>query len=113
MTGNVSIDSNGDRSADYVLLMMKTTKNAQVSLLEQPELCELLETLYPMQGEEVSSDEMVPVAKYLGRTNSFGQDDTSVIYWPGRGVGSPPPDTPQCGFDGSLCDKRQWTYYIT
>ena len=48
---------------------------------------------------------MVPVARYLGRTNSFGLDVTADIVWPERGVGNPPPDTPECGFDGSLCDK--------
>ena len=87
MTGNVSIDANGDRSADYVLLMLRTFRNSE--------------------GEEESSSDMVPVAGYLGKTNSFGLDQTSEIYWPRRGVGLPPPDTPECGFDGALCDKRQ------
>lgn len=78
VTGDVSINSNGDRSADYALL-----------------------DLDPRKGE------FKVVAIYRGRTNSFEMDDTASIHWPNREGGEPPSDMPECGFDGSLCEKSK------
>ncbi|XP_052786457.1 atrial natriuretic peptide receptor 1-like isoform X2 [Mya arenaria] len=73
ITGNVSIDDNGDRNADYSLLDMD-----------------------PVTGEfEV-------VANYFGNTKRYEQVDGKSIRWAG-GLDRAPPDTPKCGFDNSKC----------
>ena len=47
--------------------------------------------------------EFQAVIIYKGVTNSFERVPNRTIHWPNRQ--DPPPDTPQCGFDGSLCRK--------
>ncbi|CAG5131906.1 unnamed protein product, partial [Candidula unifasciata] len=73
ITGNVSIDANGDRNADYSLL-----------------------DLNPKTGRfEV-------VANYFGNERYYRRVEGKEIHWAGGRQG-PPPDTPKCGFDGSKC----------
>lgn len=70
ITGNVSIDQNGDRYSDYSLL-----------------------DLDPEQGK------FVEVAYYSGAQNALRQ--MTDFHWVG---GSPPKDSPICGWDHSKCD---------
>ncbi|CAI9726824.1 atrial natriuretic peptide receptor 1-like isoform X2 [Octopus vulgaris] len=73
ITGTVSIDENGDRSADYSLLDMD-----------------------PLTGKfEV-------VANYFGNKKQYVPVPNRTIHWAG-GRKFPPPDTPECGYDGSKC----------
>ncbi|XP_053387549.1 atrial natriuretic peptide receptor 1-like isoform X2 [Mercenaria mercenaria] len=73
ITGNVSIDDNGDRNADYSLLDMD-----------------------PETGEfEV-------VANYFGNTKRYEPVAGKHIRWAGN-YEHAPPDTPKCGFDNSKC----------
>ncbi|CAG0882506.1 unnamed protein product [Darwinula stevensoni] len=76
ITGTVSIDENGDRKADYSLLDMD-----------------------PKTGV------FHVVANYFGVTGELKDVEGKSIHWAG-GRDSPPPDTPQCGFDGSLCPDK-------
>ncbi|PVD36154.1 hypothetical protein C0Q70_03127 [Pomacea canaliculata] len=77
ITGNVSIDANGDRNADYSLL-----------------------DLNPQTGKfEV-------VANYYGNKKRYEAVPGKSIHWAGGRTG-PPPDTPVCGFDGSKCPPEE------
>ncbi|XP_046686862.1 atrial natriuretic peptide receptor 1 isoform X1 [Homalodisca vitripennis] len=73
ITGDVNIDANGDRIADYSLLDM------------DPETAEFK-----------------VVANYIGLKHSLEYVPNTRIHWAG-GRQNPPPDTPLCGFDNSLC----------
>ncbi|XP_031367496.1 atrial natriuretic peptide receptor 1-like isoform X4 [Apis dorsata] len=73
ITGDVNIDENGDRIADYSLLDM---------------------------NPETSKFEIV--ANYYGANKTLQYVAGKRIHWSG-GRSKPPPDTPTCGFDGSLC----------
>ncbi|XP_076296044.1 atrial natriuretic peptide receptor 1 isoform X2 [Lasioglossum baleicum] len=73
ITGDVNIDENGDRIADYSLLDM----NPETSRFEI-------------------------VANFYGANKTFEYVLGKRIHWSG-GRDEPPPDTPTCGFDGSLC----------
>ncbi|KZC11079.1 Atrial natriuretic peptide receptor 2 [Dufourea novaeangliae] len=73
ITGDVNIDENGDRIADYSLLDM---------------------------NPETSKFEIV--ANYYGANKTLEYLPGKMIHWSG-GRTDPPPDTPTCGFDGSLC----------
>ncbi|KAK1122590.1 hypothetical protein K0M31_009035 [Melipona bicolor] len=73
ITGDVNIDENGDRIADYSLLDM---------------------------NPETSKFEIV--ANYYGANKTLQYISGKRIHWSG-GRSEPPPDTPTCGFDGSLC----------
>ncbi|XP_071083341.1 atrial natriuretic peptide receptor 1-like isoform X2 [Haliotis cracherodii] len=73
ITGTVSIDQNGDRNADYSLLDLN------------PE-----------------TDTFEVVANYYGNKKQYEPVEHKTIHWAG-GRNSPPPDTPDCGFDGSKC----------
>ncbi|XP_078038727.1 atrial natriuretic peptide receptor 1 [Augochlora pura] len=73
ITGDVNIDENGDRIADYSLLDM----NPETSRFEI-------------------------VANFYGANKTFEYVPGKKIHWSG-GRGDAPPDTPTCGFDGSLC----------
>ncbi|KOX79706.1 Atrial natriuretic peptide receptor 1 [Melipona quadrifasciata] len=73
ITGDVNIDKNGDRIADYSLLDM----NPDTSKFEI-------------------------VANYYGANKTLQYIPGKRIHWSG-GRSEPPPDTPTCGFDGSLC----------
>jgi hypothetical protein len=42
------------------------------------------------------------VANYIGATRTLEYVPETKIYWAG-GRTDPPPDTPTCGFDNSLC----------
>lgn len=42
------------------------------------------------------------VATYVAANSSLQFVENRPIHWAG-GRTSPPPDTPRCGFDGSLC----------
>ena len=76
ITGNISIDENGDRNADFSLLDMD-----------------------PVTGS------FEPVANYYGVTKEVVDLPGKRIHWPG-GLHTPPPDTPKCGFDGSKCTQK-------
>ncbi|CAK9824817.1 Atrial natriuretic peptide receptor 1 [Anthophora retusa] len=73
ITGDVNIDENGDRIADYSLLDM---------------------------NPETSTFQIV--ANYYGANKTLEYIPGKRIHWSG-GRSEPPPDTPTCGFDGSLC----------
>ncbi|XP_063981286.1 atrial natriuretic peptide receptor 1 isoform X3 [Diachasmimorpha longicaudata] len=73
ITGDVTIDENGDRLADYSLLDM---------------------------NPETSKFEIV--ANYYGANKTLEYVPGKRIHWSGGRL-EPPPDTPQCGYDGSLC----------
>jgi atrial natriuretic peptide receptor A len=73
ITGNVTIDKNGDRLSDYSLLDMN-----------------------PVTGQfEI-------VANYLHNAVGLEFVDGKKIHWPGD-RDHPPEDHPKCGFDNSLC----------
>ncbi|XP_046544538.1 receptor-type guanylate cyclase gcy-28-like isoform X3 [Haliotis rubra] len=73
ITGTVSIDQNGDRNADYSLLDLNP-----------------------------DTDTFEVVANYYGNKKQYEPVEHKSIHWAG-GRNSPPPDTPDCGFDGSKC----------
>ncbi|XP_011301301.1 atrial natriuretic peptide receptor 1 isoform X6 [Fopius arisanus] len=73
ITGDVTIDENGDRLADYSLLDM---------------------------NPETSKFEIV--ANYYGANKTLEYVPGKRIHWSGGRL-EPPPDTPKCGYDGSLC----------
>ncbi|VDN18669.1 unnamed protein product [Dibothriocephalus latus] len=77
IAGHVSVDANGDRNADYSLLDMD-----------------------PETGE------FDVVANYYGNEKEYVPVSTKTIDW-ANAENVPPPDTPVCGFDGTLC--RQTT----
>lgn len=75
ITGNVSIDSNGDRLSDYSLLDM----NPNTSHFEI-------------------------VAVYYHNNEKLKFIENKRIHWTG-GKTEPPADRPECGFDNSLCPE--------
>ncbi|XP_068619964.1 atrial natriuretic peptide receptor 1-like [Battus philenor] len=81
ITGEVIIDANGDRVASYSLLDM----NPNTSKFEV-------------------------VATYIAANSSLQFVANRPIHWAG-GRTSPPPDTPECGFDGSLCPDNSLPVY--
>ncbi|XP_063382132.1 atrial natriuretic peptide receptor 1-like isoform X3 [Cydia fagiglandana] len=81
ITGEVIIDSNGDRVASYSLLDMDpNTSKFQV------------------------------VATYVAANKSLQFNPDRPIHWAG-GSTDPPRDTPICGFDGSLCPDKSLPVY--
>ncbi|XP_047986095.1 atrial natriuretic peptide receptor 1-like isoform X2 [Leguminivora glycinivorella] len=81
ITGDVIIDSNGDRVASYSLLDMDpNTSKFQV------------------------------VATYVAANKSLQFHPDRPIHWAGGGT-EPPRDTPICGFDGSLCPDKSLPVY--
>ncbi|CAH2054244.1 unnamed protein product, partial [Iphiclides podalirius] len=81
ITGEVIIDANGDRVASYSLLDM----NPNTSKFEV-------------------------VATYIAANSSLQFIANRPIHWAG-GRNTPPPDTPECGFDGSLCPDNSLPVY--
>ncbi|XP_074600030.1 atrial natriuretic peptide receptor 1-like [Brevipalpus obovatus] len=83
INGDVSIDANGDRLVDYTMLDMN-----------------------PDTGDyEV-------VLTYLSANASIRIEANKTIHWAGGRL-NPPPDTPECGFDGALCaDEKLQTLII-
>ncbi|XP_041982760.1 atrial natriuretic peptide receptor 1 isoform X2 [Aricia agestis] len=81
ITGEVIINDNGDRVASYSLLDM----NPHTSKFEV-------------------------VATYVAANASLQFVENRPIHWAG-GRTSPPPDTPKCGFDGSLCPDNSLPVY--
>ncbi|XP_011693285.1 PREDICTED: atrial natriuretic peptide receptor 1-like isoform X1 [Wasmannia auropunctata] len=81
ITGDVNIDENGDRIADYSLLDM----NPETSRFEI-------------------------VANYYGANKTLEYIPGKKIHWAGGRL-EPPPDTPTCGFDGSLCPDNSLPGY--
>ncbi|KAL4216489.1 Nitrogen permease regulator 2 [Mactra antiquata] len=77
ITGNVSIDDNGDRNADYSLLDM-----------------------------DPDTGEFEVVANYFGNTKTYEQVPGKQIRWAGN-YEHAPPDTPKCGFDNSKCPPKE------
>ncbi|CAG5121689.1 unnamed protein product, partial [Candidula unifasciata] len=77
ITGTVSIDDNGDRNADYSLLDM----DPKTSIFKV-------------------------VANYFGNIKKYQPVDNVSIHWAG-GRNEAPPDTPECGFDGSKCPPEE------
>ncbi|XP_034940599.1 atrial natriuretic peptide receptor 1-like isoform X1 [Chelonus insularis] len=73
ITGDVNIDENGDRIADYSLLDM----------------------------DPITSKFEI-VANYYGANKTLEYVPGKRIHWSGGRL-EPPPDTPKCGYDGSLC----------
>ncbi|CAH0678051.1 unnamed protein product [Spodoptera exigua] len=81
ITGEVDINSNGDRVASYSLLDMNpNTSQFQV------------------------------VATYVAADSTLQFIKDRPIHWAG-GRTTPPPDTPVCGFDGSLCPDNSLPVY--
>lgn len=81
ITGNVSVDENGDRHVDYSVL-----------------------DLDPRNGK------FQVVANFYGARNEFVPESNRSVHWPGGRV-SPPPDVPPCGFDGALCEKNTFPHW--
>lgn len=81
LAGYVHIDTNGDRIADYSLLDM-----------------------------DPATDTFHTVANYIGATRTLEYVPGTKIYWAG-GRTDPPPDTPTCGFDNSLCPDNSLPGY--
>ncbi|XP_049885552.1 atrial natriuretic peptide receptor 1 isoform X2 [Pectinophora gossypiella] len=81
ITGEVVIDKNGDRVASYSLLDM----NPLTSKFEV-------------------------VATYVAANSSLQFIKDRPIHWAGGRL-TPPPDTPECGFDGSLCPDNSLPVY--
>ncbi|XP_036142551.1 atrial natriuretic peptide receptor 1 isoform X2 [Monomorium pharaonis] len=81
ITGDVNIDENGDRIVDYSLLDM----NPETSRFEI-------------------------VANYYGVNKTLEYVPGKQIHWAGGRL-EPPPDTPTCGFDGSLCPDNSLPGY--
>ncbi|XP_078329452.1 atrial natriuretic peptide receptor 1-like isoform X8 [Crassostrea virginica] len=77
ITGTVSIDSNGDRNADYSLLDMNPT-----------------------------TGKFEVVANYFGKDKKYIAVKDKKIHWAGNRK-SAPPDTPKCGFDGAKCPPEK------
>lgn len=85
ITGNVSIDVNGDRLSDYSLLDMN-----------------------PNNSEfEIVANYFHSSEKNSGLTFVEGKK----IHWPFRPDNSPPSDRPLCGFDNSLCPENSTTLF--
>ncbi|RVE44226.1 hypothetical protein evm_011125 [Chilo suppressalis] len=81
ITGEVVIDDNGDRVASYSLLDM----NPITSKFEV-------------------------VATYVAANSSLQFIPERPIHWAGGRL-TPPPDTPECGFDGTLCPDNSIPVY--
>ncbi|CAB3381316.1 Hypothetical predicted protein [Cloeon dipterum] len=81
IAGDVTIDSNGDRVADYSLLDLDPETNS-----------------------------FHVVANYVGQNRSLEFEPGKKIHWAG-GRTSAPLDTPVCGFDGSLCPDNSLPGY--
>uniref|UniRef100_A0A6P7GTR8 Atrial natriuretic peptide receptor 1 n=1 Tax=Diabrotica virgifera virgifera TaxID=50390 RepID=A0A6P7GTR8_DIAVI len=82
ITGQVRIDSNGDRDADYSIL-----------------------DLNPITGKfEV-------VGHYNGLTKEYSPVPDKKIHWPGGRTDSPP-DIPLCGFMGNSPECRNYDYFV-
>ncbi|XP_021915452.1 atrial natriuretic peptide receptor 1-like isoform X4 [Zootermopsis nevadensis] len=81
LAGQVNIDANGDRIADYSLLDM----------------------------DPVTSS-FHTVANYIGATRTLEYVPDTKIHWAGDRT-DPPPDTPTCGFDNSLCPDNSLPGY--
>ncbi|XP_046625921.1 atrial natriuretic peptide receptor 1 isoform X2 [Neodiprion virginianus] len=81
ITGDVNIDTNGDRIADYSLLDMNP-KTLKFEI----------------------------VANYYGANQSLEYVPGRSIHWSGERQ-EPPPDTPTCGFDGTLCPDNSLPGY--
>nr|CAD7414456.1 unnamed protein product [Timema poppensis] len=50
------------------------------------------------------------VANYIGLKQKLEFVEDTVIHWAGGRLG-PPPDTPKCGFDNSLCPEEGFHGY--
>ncbi|XP_070155768.1 atrial natriuretic peptide receptor 1 isoform X2 [Polyergus mexicanus] len=81
ITGDVNIDENGDRIADYSLLDM-----------------------------DPATSRFEIVANYYGANKTLEYIPGKKIHWAGGRL-EPPPDTPTCGFDGSLCPDNSLPGY--
>ncbi|XP_050448836.1 atrial natriuretic peptide receptor 1-like isoform X4 [Cataglyphis hispanica] len=81
ITGDVNIDDNGDRIADYSLLDM-----------------------------DPATSRFEIVANYYGANKTLEYIPGKQIHWAGGRL-EPPPDTPTCGFDGSLCPDNSLPGY--
>ena len=110
VTGNVTINENGDRSADYSLLAMDPeTGNFTVMVICMSNKYILfIHVPVPIYLNRLLSL-LKTVAKYHGLTNKF--EMTGKIYWPNRD--SAPPDKPECGFNNELCEKSKIKFNVT
>ena len=86
ITGNVSIDANGDRYSDYSLLDLDPVQEKFVVCANEVQL--------PKKRY------LQEVAYYSGATNELKK--VSDFHWVG---GRPPSDMPICGYDKSKCPK--------
>ncbi|XP_063953964.1 atrial natriuretic peptide receptor 3-like isoform X2 [Lytechinus pictus] len=76
ISGKVTINSNGDRDADY--------------------------SLWDMTDTEAGTFEVI--ANYYGATGEFHETDVKPV-WP-NGATGPPKDEPDCGFNGEKCPPK-------
>ncbi|XP_022253444.1 atrial natriuretic peptide receptor 1-like, partial [Limulus polyphemus] len=132
LTGDIYINENGDREADYTLSDMDP-KTGEMRVLRTPldvnisefaSDTQVLRTSLDVNISEFASDTQVlrasldinisefasdtqPVALYLGPRKEYQPIDGVNIHWPG-GKG-PPPDAPYCGFFGEnpQCQDRE------
>ncbi|PVD36191.1 hypothetical protein C0Q70_03166, partial [Pomacea canaliculata] len=98
ITGTVSIDENGDRNADYSLLDLNPEKTEPVSVCGAVCRC--------MSDFVVECGESKIVANFYGNRKMYEPVEGKEIHWAG-GKKGPPPDEPQCGFDGSKCPPHE------
>lgn len=104
ITGNVSIDTNGDRNADYSLLDMEPTNGTfVVSPLIRNDI--RIYEIMKMYSKFVLNPQVV--AHYSGKKKAIDPVPDQKIHWPGGRI-DPPPDTPKCGFDGHGCPSKHF-----
>lgn len=99
VSGNVTIDAQGDRVADYALLDQTDPENG---LFEVNQKYQFLEALILFQFMMYLLHKVV--LRFYGATRSY--ETIREIHWPHK---SKPKDFPECGFDGSKCEGK---YYL-
>ena len=104
ISGNVTLDEDGDRIADYALLDQTDPKSGLFEVyLNWVFYKYLLLHLKPLFAKVV--------LRYYGATKKY--ESIQEIHWPN---GKPPIDKPECGFDGSKCRseffKKCFVYVI-
>ncbi|VDM14099.1 unnamed protein product [Wuchereria bancrofti] len=97
ITGNVSIDENGDRYSDYSLLDLDPQQDKFV--------VSLFSLNFELNLTHISII-LIEVAYYSGASNELKQ--VTEFHWVG---GRPPKDSPICGWDHSKCPEG-YPFYV-
>lgn len=101
ITGNVTIDANGDRLSDYSLLDLNPNTG-------------MFEVIANLSGDNWFEshnvwDILQIVANYF-HDGGLHFVEGKTIHWSGGRL-TAPPDRPTCGFDGSLCPDKCEYYF--